>query len=86
MGACSNLSPVEKCLAIIAHGAHALLDGNLTLAEAAFRLGLAMELGNRRDVFHTFQIRSTDTFSSTIPIDIINNLCHAAFCFTGQLD
>jgi tetratricopeptide (TPR) repeat protein len=42
MGACSNLSPVEKCLAIIAHGADALQDGNLTLAEGAFRVGLAI--------------------------------------------
>ena len=41
MGACSNLSPVEKCLAIIAHGANALLDGNFTLAEGAFRVALA---------------------------------------------
>jgi tetratricopeptide (TPR) repeat protein len=42
MGACSNLSPVEKCLAIIAHGADALRDGNFTLAEGAFRIGLAI--------------------------------------------
>lgn len=42
MGACSNLSPVEKCLAIIAHGADALQDGNFTLAEGAFRAGLAI--------------------------------------------
>ena len=42
MGACSNLSPVEKCLAIIAHGADALQDGNFTLAEGAFRVGLAI--------------------------------------------
>jgi tetratricopeptide (TPR) repeat protein len=42
MGACSNLSPVEKCLAIIAHGADALQDGNFTLAEGAFRMGLAI--------------------------------------------
>ena len=41
MGACSNLSPVEKCLAFIAHGADALRDGNLTLAEGAFRVALA---------------------------------------------
>src|SRR5271157_2708657 len=41
MGACSNLSPVEKCLAIIAHGADALQDGNFTLAEGAFRVALA---------------------------------------------
>jgi len=42
MGACSNLSPVEKCLAIIAHGADALEDDNFTLAEGAFRGGLAI--------------------------------------------
>jgi tetratricopeptide (TPR) repeat protein len=41
MGACSNLSPVEKCLAIIAHDADALQDGNFTLAEGAFRVALA---------------------------------------------
>jgi len=41
MGACSNLSPVDKCLAIIAHGADALQDGNFTLAEGAFRVALA---------------------------------------------
>jgi tetratricopeptide (TPR) repeat protein len=41
MGACSNLSPVEQCLAFIAHGADALQDGNLTLAEGAFRVALA---------------------------------------------
>jgi|ERR1700677_247667 tetratricopeptide (TPR) repeat protein len=45
MGACSNLSPVEKCLAIIAQGADALQDGNLTLAEGAFRVGLAFAKG-----------------------------------------
>jgi len=32
-------------LAIIAHGADALLDGNLTLAEGAFRVGLAIAKG-----------------------------------------
>jgi tetratricopeptide (TPR) repeat protein len=42
MGACSNLSPVEKCLAIIAHGTDALQDSNFTLAEGAFRAGLAI--------------------------------------------
>jgi tetratricopeptide (TPR) repeat protein len=42
MGACRNLSPVEKCLAVIAHGADALQDGNLTLAEGVFRVGLAI--------------------------------------------
>ncbi len=42
MGACSNLSPVEKCLAIIAHGVDALQDSNFTLAEGAFRVGLAI--------------------------------------------
>jgi tetratricopeptide (TPR) repeat protein len=45
MGACSNLNPVEKCLAIIAHGADALQDGNLALAEGAFRVGLAIAKG-----------------------------------------
>ena len=40
MGACSNLSPVEKCLAVIAHGADALQDGNFALAEGAFRVAL----------------------------------------------
>lgn len=42
MGACSNLSPVEKCLAIIAHGVDALPDSNFALAEGAFRAGLAI--------------------------------------------
>jgi tetratricopeptide (TPR) repeat protein len=42
MGACSNLSPVEKCLAIIAHGADALQDSNFALAEGSFRVGLAI--------------------------------------------
>ncbi len=42
MGACSNFSPVEKCLAIIAHGADALQDSNFALAEGAFRAGLAI--------------------------------------------
>jgi len=42
MSACSNLSPVEKCLAIIAHGADALQDGNFTLAEGSFRVALAI--------------------------------------------
>jgi len=42
MGACSNLSPVEKCLAIIAHGVDALQDSNFALAEGAFRAGLAI--------------------------------------------
>jgi tetratricopeptide (TPR) repeat protein len=42
MGACGNLSPVEKCLAIIAHGADALQDSNFALAEGAFRVGLAI--------------------------------------------
>src|SRR5260221_2639319 len=41
MGACSNLSPVDKCLAIIAHGADALKDGNFSLAEGRFRGALA---------------------------------------------
>jgi hypothetical protein len=45
MGACINLSPVEKCLAIIAHGADALRDGNLTLAEGAFGVGLTIATG-----------------------------------------
>jgi tetratricopeptide (TPR) repeat protein len=39
---CSNLSPVEKCLAFIVHGADALQDGNLTKAEVAFRVALAV--------------------------------------------
>jgi len=42
MGACSNLSPVDKCLAVIAHGSDALHDRNFTKAEAAFRLALAL--------------------------------------------
>lgn len=42
MGACSNLSPVEKCLAAIVHSVDALQDRNLTRAEAALRLGLAI--------------------------------------------
>jgi len=42
MGACSNLSPVEKCLATIIHGLDALQDRNFTRAEAALRLGLAL--------------------------------------------
>jgi hypothetical protein len=42
MGACSNLSPVEKCLAFIAHGADAMQDCNLTSAETAFRVALAI--------------------------------------------
>ena len=42
MGACGNLSPVEKCLAFIVHGADALNDGNFTKAEVAFRLALAV--------------------------------------------
>jgi hypothetical protein len=41
MGACSNISPVEKCLAFIAHGVDALQDGNFTLAEGALRVALA---------------------------------------------
>jgi tetratricopeptide (TPR) repeat protein len=41
MGACSNLSPVEKCLAAIIHGVEALQARNFTRAEAALRLGLA---------------------------------------------
>jgi tetratricopeptide (TPR) repeat protein len=42
MGACSNLSPVEKCLAAIVHGVDALQASNFTLAEGALRLGLAL--------------------------------------------
>ena len=42
MGACSNLSPVEKCLAFIAHGVDALQDGNFSKAEVAFRLAQAV--------------------------------------------
>jgi hypothetical protein len=38
MGACSNLSPVEKCLATIVHGVDALQARNFTLAEGALRL------------------------------------------------
>jgi tetratricopeptide (TPR) repeat protein len=41
MGTCSNISPVDKCLAFIAHGVDALQDGNFTLAEGAFRVALA---------------------------------------------
>jgi tetratricopeptide (TPR) repeat protein len=41
MGACANLSPVEKCLAAIIHGVEALQARNFTRAEAALRLGLA---------------------------------------------
>ena len=41
MGVCSNVSPVDKCLAFIAHGVDALQDGNFTLAEGAFRVALA---------------------------------------------
>ena len=42
MGACSNLSPVEKCLATIVHSVDALQDRDFTRAEAALRLGLAI--------------------------------------------
>src|ERR1700678_1968752 len=41
MGTCSNISPVDKCLAFIAHGVDALRDGNLTMAEGIFRTALA---------------------------------------------
>jgi tetratricopeptide (TPR) repeat protein len=41
MGTCSNISPVDKCLAFIAHGVDALQDGNFTMAEAVFRVALA---------------------------------------------
>jgi tetratricopeptide (TPR) repeat protein len=41
MGACSNIDPVEKCLAFIAHGVDAVRDGNFTLAEGALRVALA---------------------------------------------
>lgn len=41
MGACSNLSPAEKCLATILHGVNAMRDRNFNRAEAALRLGLA---------------------------------------------
>lgn len=41
MSTCSNISPVDKCLAFIAHGVDALRDGNFTLAECAFRVALA---------------------------------------------
>lgn len=49
MGACSNLSPVDKCLAFIVHGADALKDGNLGKAEAAFRLALAVATSTPND-------------------------------------
>lgn len=42
MGACSNLSPTEKCLGFIAYGVDALQDRNFTRAEGAFRLALAV--------------------------------------------
>lgn len=42
MGTYSNLSPIQKCLAIIAHGADALQHGNFNLAESAYRAGHAM--------------------------------------------
>jgi tetratricopeptide (TPR) repeat protein len=41
MGTCSNISPVDKCLAFIAHGVKALRDGNFTIAEGIFRTALA---------------------------------------------
>jgi tetratricopeptide (TPR) repeat protein len=41
MGTCSNISPVDKCLAFIARGVDALQDGNFTMAEGAFRVALA---------------------------------------------
>src|SRR5579885_2207320 len=41
MDACSDLSAVDKCLAVIAHGVDGLSDGNFSLAEGAFRLALA---------------------------------------------
>jgi tetratricopeptide (TPR) repeat protein len=41
MGTCSNISPVDKCLAFIAHGVDALQDGNFTMAEGVFRVALA---------------------------------------------
>jgi len=41
MSACSNLNPIEKFLAIIAHGVDAMQDRNFTSAEGAFRLALA---------------------------------------------
>jgi tetratricopeptide (TPR) repeat protein len=42
MGACSNLSPVEKCLAFIANGADALQPGNFIKADVAFRMALTV--------------------------------------------
>jgi|SRR5580700_6758987 hypothetical protein len=42
MGACSNLSPVEKCLAFIANGADALQAGNFIKADVTFRLALTV--------------------------------------------
>jgi tetratricopeptide (TPR) repeat protein len=42
VGACSNLSPVEKCLATILHSVDALQDRNFIRAEAALGLGLAI--------------------------------------------
>src|SRR5215472_6988166 len=42
MGACSNLSPVEKCLAFIMNGSDALGDRNFTKADVAFRFALAL--------------------------------------------
>lgn len=42
MGACSNLSPLDKCLAFTVHGVDALKDGNFTKAEVAFRMALAV--------------------------------------------
>jgi hypothetical protein len=42
MGACSNLSPVEKCLAFIANDADALQAGNFIKADVTFRLALTV--------------------------------------------
>lgn len=42
MGACNNLSPVDKCLAFIAHGSDALQDHNFAKAEVSFRFALAL--------------------------------------------
>lgn len=42
MGACSNLSPIEKCLAFIVHGADALKMATSPRPEVAFRFALAV--------------------------------------------
>lgn len=42
MDDCKGLSECEKCLAVIAHGLDALHKGNLTSAEASFRVALVL--------------------------------------------